>query len=94
MEVHLTPNQQALVRQAIESGRLHDEGAAVREALALWEDWELARTDLITSLDEAEASIERGESIIITDESMRQLAEDVKQRGRARLVAKQTAASR
>ena len=91
MEVQLTPNQQALVRQAIESGRLQNEGAAVQEAFALWEDRELARAELIASLDEAEASIERGEGISITEESMRQLAEDVKQRGRARLAAKQAA---
>jgi Arc/MetJ-type ribon-helix-helix transcriptional regulator len=91
MEVHLTPNQLALVRQAIESGRLHDERAAVKEALALWEDRELARAELIASLDEAEASIERGEGIVITQESMRQLAEDVKQRARARLAANHAA---
>ena len=38
MELNLTPGQQALVRQAIESGRLRDEQQAVQEALALWMD--------------------------------------------------------
>jgi Arc/MetJ-type ribon-helix-helix transcriptional regulator len=92
MEVHLTPDQQALVRQAIESGRLHGEEDAVQEALSLWEERERARVELIASLDEAEASIDRGEGIVITPESMRELAEDVKQRGRARLSAKQPSA--
>ena len=88
MDVQLTPAQQTLVRQAIENGRLHNEGDAVREALSLWEEHERARAELIASLDEAEASIERGEGLLITQESMRQLAEDVKQRARARLAAK------
>lgn len=35
----------------------------------------------------AEASLVRGEGRPVTEESMRQLAEDVKQRGRARLAA-------
>jgi Arc/MetJ-type ribon-helix-helix transcriptional regulator len=91
MELNLTPGQQALVRQAIASGRLHDEQQAVQEALALWEDRELARATLIASLDEAEASIDRGEGIEMTPASLRELAEDVKQRGRARLAAKQPA---
>jgi len=37
MEVHLTPDQKAFVRQAIESGRLNREEEAVQEALSLWE---------------------------------------------------------
>jgi len=87
MEVQLTPDQQALVRQAIESGRLHSEGAAVQEALSLWEDRERARAELIASLDEAEASIDRGEGRIVTRESMRELAAEVKRDVRARLAA-------
>ena len=89
MDVHLTTNQQALMCQAIESGRVRDANAAVQEALALWEDRELTRADLIASIDAVEASIERGEGIDITEESMRLLAEDVKQRAHARLAAGQ-----
>jgi hypothetical protein len=37
------------------------------------------------AIDEAEASLARGEDIVITKFSMRELAEDVKHRGRARL---------
>ena len=92
MEVQLTPDQQALVRQAIESGRLHDESHAVQEALSLWEERERARAELIASLDEAEASIDRGEGRIITRESMRELAEEVKRDLRARLAADKAAA--
>jgi len=37
MEVKLTSNQMAFVRQAIKSGRLRREEDAVEEALSLWE---------------------------------------------------------
>jgi putative addiction module CopG family antidote len=40
MEVKLTPDQKAFVRDAIESGRLKREEDAVQEALALWEERE------------------------------------------------------
>ena len=37
MDIQLTADQRAFVRDAIESGRLQREEDAVREALALWE---------------------------------------------------------
>ncbi len=87
MEVQLTPDQKAFVRQAIESGRLQREEDAVKEALSLWEERERTRAEILAAVDEAEVSLARGEGRLITEESMRQLAEDVKQRGRARLAA-------
>ena len=89
MEVQLTPDQKAFVRQAIESGRLHREEDAVKEALSLWEERERRRLEILAAVDEAEASLARGEGRTITQESMRALAEDVKRRGRARLFAEQ-----
>lgn len=87
MEVQLTPDQKAFVRQAIETGRLQREEDAVKEALALWEERERARAEILAVVDEAEASLARGEGRAITEESIRELAESVKQRGRARLAA-------
>ena len=84
MEVNLTPDQKAFVRQAIESGRLHREEDAVQEALSLWEERERTRAEILTAVDVAEASIARGEGRAITQDSMRQLADEVKQRGRGR----------
>ena len=89
MEVQLTPDQKSFVRQAIESGRLRREEDAVKEALSLWEERERRRLEIFAAVDEAEASLARGEGRTITQESMRELAEDVKRRGRARLVAEQ-----
>ncbi len=85
MEVNLTADQKAFVQQAIDSGRLHAPEEAVQEALLLWEERERTRVTILTTIDAAEASLARGEGRIITQQSMRELAEEVKQRGRARL---------
>lgn len=90
MEVRLTPDQEAFVRQAIESGRLQRAEDAVEEALSLWEERERKRAEFLATIDVAEASLARGEGRTITQESMRELADQVKQRGRARLAAEQT----
>lgn len=89
MEVKLTPDQKAFVRDAIESGRLQREEDAVQEALALWEERERTRAEFLAAVDEADASLARGEGRIITQQSMLKLAAEVKQRGRARLAAEQ-----
>jgi Arc/MetJ-type ribon-helix-helix transcriptional regulator len=89
MEVQLTPDQKAFVRQAIQSGRLHREEDAVQEALALWEERERTRAEILVAVDEAEASVARGEGRVITRQSMRDLTGEVKQRGRDRLASEQ-----
>jgi Arc/MetJ-type ribon-helix-helix transcriptional regulator len=87
MEVQLTTDQKALARRAVETGRLHSEEEAVQEALALWEDRERRRIAFFATLDESRASLAQGEGRIITEESMRELAAEVRERGRARLIA-------
>jgi Arc/MetJ-type ribon-helix-helix transcriptional regulator len=90
MEVRLSPDQEAFVRQAIESGRLQCAEDAVEEALSLWEERERKRAEFLATIEVAEASLARGEGRVITEQSMRELAEEVKQRGRARLLAEQS----
>jgi putative addiction module CopG family antidote len=86
MEVRLTPDQESFVRQAIESGRLQRPEDAVEEALRLWEARERTRAEILAAVDAAEASLARGEGrVIVTKQDARQLASDVKRRGRARL---------
>jgi len=87
MEVQLTADQKAFIRDAIQSGRFHREEEAVEEALSLWEERERRRMEFAATLNDAKQSLERGEGRLITEESMRELAEDAKQRGRARLAA-------
>lgn len=88
MDVELTPDQKAFARRAIESGRLHSE----QEALAIWEERERQRAEFLLTLGEARASLSRGEGCVITESSMRPLAREVKERGRARLLAELTGA--
>jgi putative addiction module CopG family antidote len=90
MEVQLTPDQEAFIRQAIEAGRLHCREDAVREAMSLWEERERRRLEILAAVDQAEASLARGEGrSFTTHEEVTQLAADVQRRGRARLAAEQ-----
>jgi Arc/MetJ-type ribon-helix-helix transcriptional regulator len=91
MDVELTSDQKAFARQAIENGRLHSEEEAVREALALWEERERQRAVFLLTLEEAKHSLAGGGGRVVTQESMRALAEEVKERGRARLAAELSA---
>jgi putative addiction module CopG family antidote len=90
MEVRLTRDQEAFVREAIESGRFHGAEDAVQEALSLWEDRERKRAEFMATLHDAKASLARGEGRVITQENMRDLAEEVKRRGQSRLAAEQS----
>ena len=85
----MTPDQKAFIQKAICSGRFAREVDAVREALALWEERERKRAEFLAALDDAATSLDRGEGIPITQESMRELAGEVKRRALARLTAEQ-----
>jgi Arc/MetJ-type ribon-helix-helix transcriptional regulator len=87
MKVTPTPDQKAFIRQAIETGRIARPEDAAAEAMALWEERERRRAEILAHVDLAETSLARDEGIEITKESMKALADDVKRRGRARLAA-------
>lgn len=89
MEVRFTPEQQAFVSGAIKEGRLRRAEDAVEEALSLWEERERARAEILAAVERAELSLARGEARSVTPRSMRELAEEVKERGRRRLSAEQ-----
>jgi len=85
MEIDLTEDQQAFIREAVETGRLRSAEDAVREAMLLWEERERRRLEILNAVDRSEASLSRGEGRSITSrDTAVQLAEDVKQRGLAR----------
>jgi Arc/MetJ-type ribon-helix-helix transcriptional regulator len=54
----------------------------VKEALSLWEHRERTRAETLAAVDDAEACLARGEGRTITQESMRELAQEAKHRGR------------
>ncbi len=90
MDVHLTPDQEALIRHAIETGRFDHPQDAVQEALSLWEERERRRAEILAAVARAEASLARGAGRTITQQSMQELAEELKQRGRARLASERS----
>ncbi len=88
MEVQLTIDQEAFVRHAVETGRYRHEQDAVSDALAMWEARERRRFEILASVDQAEASLERGEGRrVTTKQESDRLADEVKRRGLARLTA-------
>jgi putative addiction module CopG family antidote len=82
MEIQLTPDQEAFVRDAIASGRLSSPEEAVRQALLLWEERERRRVEILAALDAAEADIEAGRFVEYDDDSLPQMAEDLKREAR------------
>ncbi len=90
MDIQLTIDQQAFAQLAVATGRLQREEDAVLEALNLWEERERERLAFVSSLNSAQASLTRGEGREISAESMRSLAQEIKERGRARLMAELT----
>jgi putative addiction module CopG family antidote len=78
MRVDLSPDQEAFIRQAIKDGRVASTEEAVRAALQLWEKHERRRGEILAAVEVAEASVGRGEVKVLTEQSMRSLAEEVK----------------
>jgi putative addiction module CopG family antidote len=87
MNVDLTPDQQAFVQKAIDSGRLASVEEAIEEALALWERRERRRLEIIAMIDEADASLARGEGRVFTEETTPALVVEHKERLRRRIAA-------
>jgi len=82
MQVQLTPDQEALARQAVASGRYSSVEDAVRDAMSRWEEGERARLELLAALDEAEADLEAGRYSDYTDATLPMLTDELKREGR------------
>jgi putative addiction module CopG family antidote len=83
MEVHLTPDQEAFIRQAVAEGRYRTAEDAVLDAMARWEESERARAELLSAFDEAEADLEAGLYTDYTRETSHVLADALKREARA-----------
>ena len=90
MEVELTSDQEAFIRKAVASGRYATVEAAVRDAMARWEEGERARLELLAALDEAEADLEAGQYADYTDATLPRLAEELKREARELNVRRQS----
>jgi Arc/MetJ-type ribon-helix-helix transcriptional regulator len=94
MNIELTDDQRAFVRQAIESGPVTSDEEAVKQALALWEERARRRLEIVAMIDEAEASLARGEGREFTQESVPTFVDEAKRRLRRRIEIERSAASR
>jgi Arc/MetJ-type ribon-helix-helix transcriptional regulator len=91
MEVQLTADQKAFIRQGVESGRYRREEDALAEALSLWERQERRRAEILSAVDQAEVSFARGEGrVVATHQETVKLADEIKLRGLSRLNAEAT----
>jgi putative addiction module CopG family antidote len=85
MEIELTPEQDSLVNLGIEQGRFQRREDAVRDAMALWEERERARLELLAELEAGESSFEEDDVVLDSEEAVAAFFEDIKRRGRAKL---------
>lgn len=90
MEVRLSPDQESFIRQAIDAGRFQNSEEAVQEALLLWEERERRRLEILAAVDQAEASLARGEGTSISSQAeLADFANGIRQRGFGRLASEQ-----
>ena len=92
MHVSLTPLLEELVRDKVKSGLYNSASEVVREALRLMEDRDRVREmrleDLRKEIQIGIDQIERGESTKYTTETLHELFDDIKARGKAKLEAR------
>lgn len=88
MQIDLTAAQNSFVELGIQEGRFRNREEAVQQALALWEERERVRVELLTSLTEAESALDRGEGEEYAPEDLGSLVSSISERGRAALARK------
>lgn len=92
MHVSLTPHLEELVRDKVKSGLYNSASEVVREALRLMEDRDRVREmrleDLRKEIQIGIDQLERGESTEYTTETLHELFDDIKARGKAKLEAR------
>ena len=92
MNVSLTPHLEAYVKAKVKSGLYNSSSEVLREALRLMEErdrlrdirLEELRKEIHIGIDQ----IDRGESTEYTTETLHELFDDIKARGKARLEAR------
>lgn len=83
MEVHLTPRQEAFLDQKVLAGRFTSREDALRKAVDLLDKQESVLDDAGHAVDEADEDFAQGRYAVYTDDTLRTLAEELKQEARA-----------
>jgi len=84
MEVRISPEQEAFIKQAVANGRYRTAEDAIGDALGKWERDERNRAELLAALDEAESDLESGDYSEHTNATLPQLATELTREVRAR----------
>ena len=87
MNIYLGKHFEEFIRKQVESGRYANASEVVREALRFHEINEIKRERLRAKLAEADADLERGDVIEVTD--VRAFIEEIRDRAIERAAAKQ-----
>lgn len=82
MQFEPTPDQQAFIHRAIASGRYRNAEDALRDAMAQWEEDERRRIELLAAFDQAEADLGAGRYTDYSDQTLPQLADELKREAR------------
>ncbi len=82
MTVELTREQEQLIERQLKSGRFSDKAEVIAKALALLERHGAAVADVQADIREGLDDLFSGRSRDYSQDSVRELAEDIKQRGR------------
>jgi putative addiction module CopG family antidote len=82
MQVDLTVEQEAFIQQAIAIGRYRTAEDAVQDAMARWEESERRHLKLVAALDDAESDLAAGRYSDYTNETLPDLAVELKNEAR------------
>lgn len=77
MQIRLTPDEESMIRQRIESGRNRDTNDVIHEALRLLSDRERDQAELRAALAVGLDQIERGETVPWTPDFLSNLYDEV-----------------
>lgn len=83
MQFEPTPDQEAFIHRATASGRYRNAEEALRDAMARWEEDERRLVELLAAFDDAEADILAGEYTDYANDTLPQLADELKREARA-----------
>ena len=82
MEVHLTPQQEAFLEQNVRAGRFNSKQEAIGRAVDLLEEHERAMEELRAAVDEGDEDFAQHHYAEYTDETLPQLAGELKREAR------------
>lgn len=88
MEITISERNHKWLKKMIESGMFASVDEVLDQARELFDDTHEYMADLRAKVQEGLEALERGDYVTYTDENLRELAEDIKRKGRERLKAR------